>query len=64
MPAAGTAVTVGNIQHAVGDVAAEGLVQNERRRQAATIARFCTPIHRAVCTDPSWLMNEIQALLT
>ena len=24
---------------------------------------FCTPIQRAVCTDPSWLMNETQALL-
>ena len=24
---------------------------------------FCTPIQRAVCTEPSWLMNEIQALL-
>ena len=25
---------------------------------------FCTPIQRAVCTDPSWLSSEIQALLT
>ena len=24
---------------------------------------FWMPIHRAVCTDPSWLMNEIQPLL-
>jgi hypothetical protein len=26
-------------------------------------AGFCTPTHRAVRIDPSWLMNEIQALL-
>ena len=24
---------------------------------------FCRPIQRAVCTDPSWLMNDTQALL-
>ena len=24
---------------------------------------FWMPIQRAVCTEPSWLMNEIQALL-
>jgi len=25
-------------------------------------AGFCTPIQRAVCTEPSWFMNEIHAL--
>ena len=25
-------------------------------------AGLCTPIHRAVCTEPSWLMNDTQAL--
>jgi hypothetical protein len=30
--------------------------------RAARSGGFCTPIHRAVCTEPSWLMNETQAL--
>src|SRR5919112_6890942 len=30
---------------------------------AARSAGVCTPIQRAVCTEPSWLTNDTQALL-
>ncbi len=60
---AGAAVAIGQIEHALGDVAAVRLVEDQRRRQAARSAGFCTPIQRAVWTEPSWLMNETQALL-